>query len=72
MAWQRTLLFRGNYNVSRYCTDPGTEFACIALESVVNHTPLPPATQTALIAYGCELPANKVAAKQMARDDADL
>src|SRR5262249_46492721 len=29
------IVFRGNYNVSRYCTDPRTEFVRIALEEQV-------------------------------------
>jgi hypothetical protein len=50
---RRELLYRGNYNVSRYCTDPRTEFVRIALESLTtkgNQTP--PDTP----AYGCVLP----------------
>jgi hypothetical protein len=48
------LFYRGNYNLSRYCTDPKTEFARIALESLIAQTPAPASPQPA--AYGCELP----------------
>lgn len=54
----RTLLFRGNYNASRYCADPRTEFVRKALEAIVGRQPLPPESRAAMIAYGCELPAN--------------
>ncbi len=57
----RTLLFRGNYNTSRYCADPQTEFVRLALTALVNHSPLPPASREAMTAYGCELPANLAA-----------
>ena len=59
----RTLLFRGNYNASRYCADPQTEFVRLALAAVVDHAPLPAKSRAAMIAYGCELPANLAAAK---------
>ena len=58
-----TLLFRGNYNASRYCADPQTEFARQALTAVVNHRGLPAESRAAMIAYGCELPANVLAAR---------
>ena len=59
----RSLLFRGNYNSSRYCADPQTEFARLALTAVVSHRPLPAGSRAAMLAYGCELPANVAAAK---------
>jgi hypothetical protein len=59
------VLFRGNYNVTRYCADPKTEFARQALEAVLNHQPLPPESRSAMIAYGCELPANLTAVKHL-------
>ncbi len=47
------LVYRGNYNVSRYCTDPRTEFVRLALESLrVPHGATPPDAP----AYGCTLP----------------
>jgi hypothetical protein len=57
------LVYRGNYNVSRYCVDPRTEFARLALESLVaKQSVLLPETD----AYGCELPA-RVAERALAR-----
>ena len=52
------LFFRGNYNVSRYCLAPGSEFARIALESLLAGKPAPVFPEIAMVAYGCELPAN--------------
>ena len=52
------LYFRGNYNLSRYCQAPGTEFARIALESFLSGKSVPVFPDAALVAYGCELPAN--------------
>jgi len=48
------IVYRGNYNTSRYCTDPRTEFVRMALERLVDasQAPSPPSTP----AYGCELP----------------
>ncbi len=48
------LVYRGNYNVSRYCVDPRTEFARLALESLVAKQSV---TLPETDAYGCELPA---------------
>ena len=56
-----TLFFRGNYNLSRYCADAKTEYARLALEHALAHTPYT-APEGANIAYGCELPANVHAA----------
>lgn len=48
------LFYRGNYNISRYCVDRRTEFARLALESLVAKQSVTfPETE----AYGCELPA---------------
>ncbi len=50
---QHELVYRGNYNVSRYCTDPRTEFVRVALVSLLDrHDSPPPDTP----AYGCVLP----------------
>lgn len=65
---RRTLLFRGNYNSSRYCADPQTEFARLALEAVTGHRALPPESRSAMLAYGCELPANVAAGKSGSKD----
>ena len=50
------LLFRGNYNVSRFCTDRATAFARIALDALLAGQKLPDFPPTATTAYGCELP----------------
>ncbi len=49
------LVYRGNYNRSRYCTDSKTNYAQQALDSLLNnrHTFF---NQFALKAYGCQLP----------------
>lgn len=50
------LYFRGNYNKSRYCTQPETNYAERALTAFVNSEPLPLFDAYATRAYGCELP----------------
>lgn len=50
------LYYRGNYNKSRYCSDKKTEYARIALDSLLHHNPNVVFDQFALKAYGCELP----------------
>lgn len=53
------LYYRGNYNLSRYCADPATEFARIALESMLAGKaarPMDPAEETS---YGCPLPRSR-------------
>jgi hypothetical protein len=50
------LLFRGNYNRSRYCTAPVTEFARLALEAAVSGKATPDFPEAAVVAYGCSLP----------------
>ncbi len=50
------LYYRGNYNVSRYCTDEKTSFAKIAINGLLNdHTRLT-FNRLALTSYGCRLP----------------
>lgn len=49
------LLFRGNYNTSRYCTARQTQFARLALEALLRDEGLVREPQ-AEIAYGCALP----------------
>jgi hypothetical protein len=53
---QGTLYFRGNYNRSRYCEDPTSEFARIALGALVQREALPVMPAAAAIAYGCPFP----------------
>jgi Redoxin len=49
------LYYRGNYNTARYCVDTRTEFARIAIESVLAGSPLPAMPVEAQVAYGCPL-----------------
>ena len=49
------LVFRGNYNTSRYCSDPGTEFVRLAIEALLANVPFTPSA-AATTSYGCELP----------------
>jgi len=53
------LFFRGNYNVSRYCTDPATEYARLALEDLLARRTAPALLAAATIAYGCQLPKHR-------------
>jgi hypothetical protein len=57
-----TLIFRGNYNSSRYCADPRTEYARIALDAFLAGRPQPALEPAAVIAYGCPLPKTQMAA----------
>jgi hypothetical protein len=50
------LYFVGNYNRTRYCRERDTEFARIALESVVKGARPPAATPASAVAFGCPLP----------------
>lgn len=51
-----TLYYRGNYNKSRYCTDKNSNYAQMAIDSLLNKSYQPSFSQYALKAYGCELP----------------
>nr|WP_294938264.1 redoxin domain-containing protein [uncultured Flavobacterium sp.] len=50
------LYYRGNYNKNRYCTDTESNFAQIALDSLLNNSQRPAFDSLALKAYGCSLP----------------
>ncbi|MFM1872576.1 MAG: hypothetical protein RL398_1998 [Planctomycetota bacterium] len=50
-----TLQFRGNYNTSRYCSEPATEFARLAINALLVGA-APQLDARAAIAFGCELP----------------
>jgi hypothetical protein len=50
------LYYRGNYNKSRYCTDKKSNYAQLALESLLNKKSPVLFNQLALKAYGCQLP----------------
>jgi hypothetical protein len=63
LARDGRLVYRGNYNTSRYCTDPRTEFVRIALDHLVDPAPPPGAPLAGALessppAYGCRLPAD--------------
>ena len=47
--------YRGNYNVTRYCRERETEFARLAIESVLSGRTPPPFPAAATTAYGCPL-----------------
>ncbi len=49
------LYYRGNYNASRYCTLKNSEFARIALESILEGKPPSAIPPKARAAYGCPL-----------------
>ncbi len=55
------LYWRGNYNVSRYCVTPDTEFARLALERLCDAADAPPPDPRAQVAWGCPLPGNEEA-----------
>lgn len=52
---EQHLYYRGNYNRSRYCTDPKTAYAKNALDAFLNREQKT-FEPMALKAYGCELP----------------
>lgn len=53
------LAYRGNYNSSRFCVDPASEFAHLALEDVLAGRPVRTFSALATTAYGCALPADE-------------
>lgn len=50
------LYYRGNYNRSRYCTDVKSNYAQMALDSLIQQKYHPVFSPFALRAYGCQLP----------------
>ena len=52
----QTLFYRGNYNKSRYCTNKTSDYARIALDSLLNNKSLSGFDNQAFLAYGCQLP----------------
>jgi len=52
----RELYYRGNYNKSRYCTDKASNYAQMALDSLLESNYDVEFSPYALKAYGCELP----------------
>ena len=49
------LVYRGNYNVTRYCRERETEFARIALDDMLAGRPARTMPSQATVAYGCPL-----------------
>ncbi len=49
------LFYRGNYNRTRYCLDPKTNFAKMAIESIIAGESAPDFHAEATTSYGCEL-----------------
>jgi thiol-disulfide isomerase/thioredoxin len=53
------LYYRGNYNRNRYCTNQQTNYAQVAIDSLLAAKQSPLFNQFALTAYGCSLPVCK-------------
>jgi len=53
------LYYRGNYNKSRYCTEKNSNYAEMAIDSLMNKTSDPDFNSYALVSYGCSLPTCK-------------
>ncbi len=53
------IFYKGNYNVSRYCTQKKTSFAALAIESISKNKKLPKFGKEATTPYGCLLPSYK-------------
>lgn len=51
----RRIAYSGNFNSARFCSDPGTQFARLALEALVAGRPVPPMPESATTPYGCEI-----------------
>lgn len=52
----QNLYYRGNYNKTRYCTNADSNYAQIAIDSLLNQNTKPSFNALALKAYGCSLP----------------
>lgn len=52
----QALYYRGNYNKTRYCTDKKSNYAQMAIDSLLASRAEPVFNQYALTAYGCSLP----------------
>ncbi len=50
------LYYRGNYNKTRYCTDAESNYAQMAIDSLLKQNISPSFNALALRAYGCSLP----------------
>lgn len=49
------LYYRGNYNRARYCTDPGSNFTQMAIDSLLSGVPPPAFGLLSTVSYGCGL-----------------
>jgi hypothetical protein len=49
------IVFSGNFNSTRFCSENATQFARIALTAVVAHKPVPPMPASATTPYGCSI-----------------
>lgn len=56
MDASHNLYYRGNYNKTRYCTDSQSNYAQMAIDSLLNKNMPPLFNALALRAYGCSLP----------------
>ena len=56
MDGSQRLYYRGNYNKSRYCTNADTNYAQMAIDSLLQQSQSPSFDALALRAYGCSLP----------------
>ena len=53
------LFYRGNYNKSRYCTDTKSNYAQMAIDSLLVKRTMVTFNPLAFTAYGCSLPSSK-------------
>jgi hypothetical protein len=58
---QGRLFYRGNYNRARYCTAQATNYAEMALLSLINGASPPVFDLLATQSYGCQLPSTQIA-----------
>lgn len=56
MDTNQVLFYRGNYNKNRYCTEKESNYAQIAIESLLNKKKKVEFSPLALKAFGCTLP----------------
>lgn len=50
------LYYRGNYNKTRYCTEANSNYAQMAIDSLLSQNNTPSFDASALLSYGCSLP----------------
>ena len=53
------IVYRGNYNQARFCTDKKSWFAQIVIESHLGLSDVESINRSALVPYGCSLPADR-------------